>query len=171
MMKTVIFDIKNENGGIPIVGKNEKLESPKFESLADVGKSQANLETIDRCWTEPTEVGKFLLKLEIFAAIDLSKLNSSFPTSLSLSKFNLNFPTSKVTFQLQFYFPASARVSKLQLELSNFNRFFPTSLGPFQLRLALSDFSEIFQLQTFQLNTFQILVLSNLIDNFPTLQL
>ena len=81
MMKTVIFDIKNENGGIPIVGKNEKLESPKFESLADVGKSQANLETIDRCWTEPTEVGKFLLK--------------------SLSNFSPSFPNSARTFQFQ----------------------------------------------------------------------
>ena len=150
MMKTVIFDIKNENGGIPIVGKNEKLESPKFESLADVGKSQANLETIDRCWTEPTEVGKFLLKFESFAAVGkfwlkLESLNfiESFQVQFKLSNFISHFPTS-------------ARAFQLQLELSNFNRSFPTSLGSFQFRLALPNFSE-----TFQLKTFQLLILSN----------
>ena len=37
----------------------------------------------------------------------------------------------------------------------------PTSLGSFQLRLALSNFSETFQLQTSILKNFQLLVLSN----------
>ena len=76
---------------------------------------------------------------------DLSKFIWNFPTSLSLSKFNLNFPTSVV--------------------LSNFSQNFPTlketSLGSFQLHLALSNFSESFQLQTFQFKT----------STFPSFQL
>ena len=51
------------------VGKNEKLQSFKLESLksesfAEVGKSQAKLERTERSWKEPIEVGKFELKLE-----------------------------------------------------------------------------------------------------------
>ena len=51
--------------------------------------------------------------------------------------------------------------SSSNVVLSNFNRFFPTSLGFFQLPLALSNFSETFLFQTFQVKTFQLLVLSN----------
>ena len=44
------------------VGKNEKLESfklesPKLESFAEVGKSKAKLERTERSWKEPCEVG------------------------------------------------------------------------------------------------------------------
>ena len=56
------------------VGKNEKLESFKLESFkleslklescAEVGKNSAKLERTERSWKEPTEVGKFELKLE-----------------------------------------------------------------------------------------------------------
>ena len=51
------------------VGKNEnlesfKLESPKLESFAEVGKSQAKFERTELSWNEPIEVGKFELKLE-----------------------------------------------------------------------------------------------------------
>ena len=51
------------------VGKNEKLESFKFESLklesfAEVGKRQAKLERTERSWKEPIEVGKNRAKLE-----------------------------------------------------------------------------------------------------------
>ena len=52
------------------VGKNEKLESFKLESLmwetakAETGKSQAKLETTERSWKELSEVGKFLWNLE-----------------------------------------------------------------------------------------------------------
>ena len=51
------------------VRKNEKLESFKLESLklerfAEVGKSQAKLERIERSWKEPIEVGKNRAKLE-----------------------------------------------------------------------------------------------------------
>ena len=51
------------------VGKNEKLESFKLESLkletfAAVGKSHAKLERTERSWKEWIEVGKFELKLE-----------------------------------------------------------------------------------------------------------
>ena len=44
------------------VGKNEKLESPKLESLAEVGKNRAKLERTERSW-------KVSLKLESFAAV------------------------------------------------------------------------------------------------------
>ena len=63
----------------------------------------------------------------------------------------MNFPTSARTFQLRRNFPTSAK-------LSNFTWSFATS---FKFRLALSNFSETFQLQTFQLKAFQFLVLSN----------
>jgi len=43
------------------VGKNEKLESFKLESL--------KLESFFLSWKEPSEVGKFLLKLESFAEV------------------------------------------------------------------------------------------------------
>ena len=47
------------------VGKNEKLEGFKLESLelksfAEVGKSQAKLERTDISWKESSEVGKLL---------------------------------------------------------------------------------------------------------------
>ena len=50
------------------LGKNEKLESFKFESLkleslAEVGKSQAKLERTERSWKESSEIGKLLLKV------------------------------------------------------------------------------------------------------------
>ena len=56
------------------VGKNEKLESFKLENLklenlklesfAEVGKSLAKLDRTERNSKEPSEVGKFELKLE-----------------------------------------------------------------------------------------------------------
>ena len=51
------------------VGKNEKLQNLKLEKSAEVGKSQAKLERTDLSSKEPTEVGKFLSKLESFAAV------------------------------------------------------------------------------------------------------
>ena len=53
------------------MGKNAKLErfkleSLKLESLAEVGKSQAKLERIERSWREPSKVGKNRAKLESF---------------------------------------------------------------------------------------------------------
>merc|ERR1711917_87153 len=60
------------------------------------------------------------------------------------------------TFQLQRNFPTSKEAFQLRSVLSNFTRFFPTSIGSFQFLLALSNFSE-----TFQLKTFQLLVLPN----------
>ena len=46
-----------------VVGKNEKLESFKLESLklesfAEVGKSQAKIESLERSWKAFCEVGK-----------------------------------------------------------------------------------------------------------------
>ena len=46
------------------VGKNEKLES-----FAEVAKSLAKLVRTQRSWKEPTEVVKFILKLESFAKV------------------------------------------------------------------------------------------------------
>ena len=59
------------------VGKNKelenlKLESSKFESFAEVGKTQEKLERTERSKKEPTEIGKLLLKLESFAAVGKS---------------------------------------------------------------------------------------------------
>ena len=56
---------------IRVVGKNEKLESIKLESLrlvslAEVGESQAKLERTERSWKKPIEVGKKRAKLESF---------------------------------------------------------------------------------------------------------
>ena len=70
-----------------VVGKNEKLESFKFESLkfesslklerakrnwkepSEVGKNRLKLERTEQSWKDPSEVGKFLLKLEHFAEV------------------------------------------------------------------------------------------------------
>ena len=52
-----------------VVGKNEKLESLKLESLAEVGKNRLKLEKTEQSWKEPSEVGKLLLKLESFAEV------------------------------------------------------------------------------------------------------
>ena len=94
-----------------------------------VRKNRVKLKKTDRSWKVSLKfesfaaVGKFWLKLQSFNfhisihGIDLSKLNSSFLTSLSLSKFNINFPTSSLTFQLRH-------------TLSNFGSNFPTSIFP-----------------------------------------
>ena len=55
---------KSDKLGIRVVGKNEKLESfklesPKLESFAEVGKIQAKLERTDRSRKTSFEVGKF----------------------------------------------------------------------------------------------------------------
>ena len=83
------------------------------------------------------------------------------PTSVTSFQVHSNLPTSARTFQLRRNFPTSAK-------LSNSKRSSPTSLGSFQLCSVLSNFNRFFptslgsfQLQTFQLKTFQLLVLSN----------
>ena len=88
------------------------------------------LESFQRSWKEPSEVGKNRAKLESFAAI--GKCRSNFPNSartfqlqLELSNFSANFSTSAGTFELQsfqFHFGISI------LEISNFS-FFPTALS------------------------------------------
>ena len=72
------------------VGKNEKVESfklqsLKFESFAGVGQSQAKLERTERSWKEPIGVGRNRPKLESFFKLE---------SFAEVSKFNLNFPTS-----------------------------------------------------------------------------
>ena len=72
------------------VGKNEKLESfklesLKLESLAVVGKTQTKLERIERSWKEPSEVGKFHLKLECFA--EVGKFRCSWKVLAEVGKF------------------------------------------------------------------------------------
>ena len=42
-----------------VVGKNEKLESLKLESFAEVGKNQTKLERAVPSWKASFEVGKF----------------------------------------------------------------------------------------------------------------
>ena len=59
------------------VGKNEKLESFKLESL--------KLESFCVSWKEPSEVGKFLLKLEIFAQV--GKFRRSWKVLTEVGKF------------------------------------------------------------------------------------
>ena len=94
-----------------------------------VGKKRAKLERTEQSWKEPSEVGKFLLKLESFAEVE--KFRCCWKVLAEVT----DFQTSLVTFQLQ-------------PELSKFSSKFPTSIGSFQL-------------QTFQLKTFKLLVLSN----------
>ena len=108
-------------------------------------------------------------------------LPSSFKISNCSETFQLQriFPTSKEAFQLRsvlsnLVFPISfqnrTKLKKIYFSwkepsevgrffwswkvFSNFNRFFPTSLGSFKLPLALSNFSETFQLRTFQIKNF-----------------
>ena len=121
-----------------------------------VGKSE--VEKFRWSWKEPSEVGKNRLKLKSSSwswKVQL-KLESdlwSWKVQTSHITFDdelkMNFPTSARTFRLQRNFPTLAK-------LSNFKRNFPTSIGSFQLHSVLSNFSE-----TFQLKTFQRLVLSN----------
>ena len=73
-----------------VVGKNEKLESFKLESLklesfAEVGKNQVKFKRAERSWKEPTEVGKFLLKLESFA--EVGKFRCSWKVLAEVGKF------------------------------------------------------------------------------------
>ena len=54
---------KSDKLGIRVVGKNEKLESlkldsPKLESFAEVGKSQAKFERTERNWKVSVQVGR-----------------------------------------------------------------------------------------------------------------
>ena len=56
------------------VGKNEKLESFKLESLkfdsfAEVGKSQAKLERTERSWKASFEIGKFRRSWKVLAEV------------------------------------------------------------------------------------------------------
>ena len=72
------------------VGKNEKLEnfklqSLKLESFAEVGKSLAKLERTDRSWKVSFGVGKFWLKLE--SLNELGKLSSKLESVTALNKF------------------------------------------------------------------------------------
>ena len=59
------------------VGKNEKLESFKLESL--------KLKRDKRSWKEPIEVGKLLLKLESFA--EVGKFRRSWKVLAEVGKF------------------------------------------------------------------------------------
>ena len=59
------------------VGKNEKFESFKLESL--------KLKRAKRSWKEPSEVGKLLLKLEIFA--EVRKFRCSWKVLAEIGKF------------------------------------------------------------------------------------
>ena len=72
------------------VGKNEKLEcfkleSLKFESFAEVGKTQAKLEITERSWKEPSEVEKLLLKLDSFG--EVGKIRCSRKALAEIAKF------------------------------------------------------------------------------------
>ena len=71
----------------------------------------------------------------------------------------MNFPTSVTTFQFHSNFsqdfPTATKPSNIS-ETFQLQRNFSTSRGSFQLRLDLSNFSQIFQLQTFQPKTFQL---------------
>ena len=53
--------------------------------LGLVGKSQAKLERTERSWKEPSEVGKLLLKLEIFA--EVRKFRCSWKVLAEIGKF------------------------------------------------------------------------------------
>ena len=115
--------------GVRVVGKNEKLESFKLESLklksfAEVGKSQVKLER--------TDFQTFQLQPE------LSYCSETFQLQKKLPNFVRCLPTLSGAFQLRWalsnfagLFPTSAKLSNFglsSLELSNFS-FFPTALS------------------------------------------
>ena len=111
--------------GIRVVGKNEKMKSLKLESL----------------------------KLEIFAEVGEAQAKLE-RTERTLSLFwTVHFgpDSAATTFQVHSNFPTSARTFQLQKKLSNFAWFVLTLLGSFQLRSVLSNFSQTFQIQIFQL--------------------
>ena len=133
--------------GVRVVWKNEKLESFKLESFAEVGKSQAKLK-------EPSKVGKNRAKLE--------------RTDFQTFQLQPELSNCSETFQLQRNFPTKNKTFQLRSVLSNFARFFPTSIGSFQLRSVLSNFAWLFptsaKLFNFRLSNFK---LSNF-SFFPT---
>ena len=91
------------------VGKNEKLESFKLESLK-----------LER--SEPIEVGKNLVKLK--EPNEVGKNRTKLESFVEVGKCRQNFATSARTFQLQ-------------LELSNSGWNIPTSIFPVFSMLAL----------------------------------
>ena len=111
------------------VGKNEKLESLKLESFAEVGKSQAKLERIEQ--------------------FKLSNFISHFPTSarafqlqLELSNFAGFFPTSLGSFQLRWVLSNFSATFQLQtFQLKTF-QLLVLSNCPFQLHVSLEIRSE-----------------------------
>ena len=113
-----------------------KLESSvwNWTVRAEVGKDNWNWKVTDGVW-------KFWLNLESINAV-----RNTFQLKQNLFNFrvsNLKLSNCGKTFQLRRNFPTSKEAFQLRSVLSNFDRFFPTSLG------------------SFQLVTFQLLVLSN----------
>ena len=128
------------------------------------------MERTDWSWKEPSEIGKLLLKFrrswKVLAEVGKFELTWKVVTAVGkfiiISKEGLGKLTKcGETFQLQRNSPTSKEAFQLRSILSNFARFFPTSIGSFQLRRALSNLSQTFQLKTFQLQSFLLLVLSN----------
>ena len=83
-----------------VVGKNEKLESFKFESLKF--ESSLKLERAKRNWKEPSEVGKNRAKLERSerswkVSFKVGTFRRSWKVRAEVGKF---FPTSLVLFPL-----------------------------------------------------------------------
>ena len=104
------------------------LESPKLESFAEVGKSQAKMERTERSWKEPNEVSNF---------------SPSFPTSALTFQIQSVLSNRSVLSNFAWLFPTSAKLSNFRLSSlkhSNFS-FFTTALSNYThstIRLYLS---------------------------------
>ena len=116
--------------------------------MGEVGKSHANLERTEWSWKIRAEVQKFKLNLVRLSEVGRfdDELMMNFPTSVTTFQFHSNFSQD---------FPTATKPSNIS-ETFQLQRNFSTSRGSFQLRLDLSNFSQIFQLQTFQPKTFQL---------------
>ena len=81
-MNLILFD-SERNQKLIIIELNyygifnyEVIQNNKgFLGIRVVGKNPAKLERAQRSWKEPTEVGKFLLKLESFAEVGKFRCN------------------------------------------------------------------------------------------------
>ena len=130
------------------VGKNEKSESFKLESL--------KLESFFLSCKEPSEVGNNPAKLE--------RTNRSWKVSFEVEKYRWSWKVSLKLISLAYESFAEVGFA----EVGNFSSNFPTSPLTLQLRHEHSNFGSNFQTSifpisfwTFKLNTFQLLVLSN----------
>ena len=138
------------------VGKNEKLESFRLESL--------KLESFGLSWIERNVGYTIDLCLKYFShLIYYTESVKPYPYLDRPDQFN---------FPIFMYFSNQQQLSNLfdsfqvQSKFSNIFNHVPTSAQIFQLRLELSNFIFPILIRTFQLKSFQYLVLKNTLISY-----